>query len=44
MLKMTKIRLEKIIDDDIRQFNDRAVRGAVCIVAKRHSKAKSKFI
>ena len=44
MLKMTKIELEKIIDDDIRQFNERAVRGGVCIVVKRHSKANNKFI
>ena len=43
MLKMTKIESEKI-DDDIRQFNERAVRGGVCIVVKRHSKANNKFI
>ena len=44
MLKMTKIESEKIIDDDIRQFNERAVRGGVCVVVKRYSKANSKFI
>ena len=44
MLEMTKIGLKKIIDDDIRQFNERAVRGGVCIVVKRHSKANNKFI
>ena len=44
MLKMTKIESEKIIDDEIRQFNERAVRGGVCVVVKTHSKANSKFI
>ena len=44
MLKMTEREFKKIIDDEIHQFNERAVRGGVCIVAKRHSKANNKFI
>ena len=44
MLKMTKRELKKFIDDEIHQFNERAVRGGVCIVVKRHSKANNKFI
>ena len=43
MLKMTKIELEKIDDDEIHQFIERAVRGGICIVVKRHSKANNKF-
>ena len=43
MLKMTKIELEKISDDEIHQFIERAIRGGICIVVKRHSKANNKF-
>lgn len=42
MLRMTNIRLEKIKDPDMHLFIEKAMRGGICFVAKRYSKANIK--
>ena len=39
MLKITKVELEKINDPDIHLFIERGMRGGICYVSKRYSKA-----
>ena len=41
MLKMTKIELEKISNADIHLFIERDMRGGICYVSKRYSKANN---
>ena len=43
MLKMTKVELEKISDADIHLFIERGMRGGICCVLKRYSKANNEF-
>ena len=43
MLKMTKIELEKISNPDIHLFIERGMRGGICYVSKRYSKANNEF-
>ena len=43
MLKMTKVELEKISDADIHLFFERGMRGGICCVSKRYSKANNEF-
>ena len=43
MLKMTKVELEKISDADIHLCIERGMRGGICFVSKRYSKANSEF-
>ena len=43
MLKMTKVELEKISDADIHLFIERGMRGGICCVSKRYSKANNEF-
>ena len=42
MLKMTGIKLEPISDIDMHLFVEKVMRGGICYIAKRHSKANSK--
>ena len=41
MLKMTKIELEKICDQDIHLFMEKGIRGTISYINERHSKAKN---
>ena len=41
MLKITKVELEKISDPDIHLFIERVMRGGICYVSKRYSKANN---
>ena len=43
MLKMTKVELEKISDADIHLFIEKGMRGGICSVSKRYSKANNEF-
>ena len=43
MLKMTKVELEKISDADIHLFIEKGMRGGICLVSKRYSKANNEF-
>ena len=43
ILKMTKVELEKIGDADIHLFIERGMRGGICFVSKRYSKANNEF-
>ena len=43
MLKMTKVELEKISNLDIHLFIERGMRGGICCVSKRYSKANNEF-
>ena len=43
MLKMTKVELEKISNADIHLFIEKGMRGGVCYVSKRYSKANNEF-
>ena len=43
MLKMTKIELEEISDPDMHLFIDKGMRGGICCVSKRYSKANNEF-
>ena len=44
MLKMTGIELELISDIDMHLFIEKGTRGGISYIAKRHSKANSKYI
>ena len=43
MLKMTKRELEKISDPDMHLSVEKGMRGGICCVSKRHSKANNEF-
>ena len=43
MLKMTKVKLEKISDPDKYIFVEQGMRGRVCYINKRYSKANSEY-
>ena len=43
MLKMTKRELEKISDPDMHLSVAKGMRGGICCVSKRHSKANNEF-
>ena len=43
MLKMKKVELEKISDADIHLFIERGMRGGICCVSKRYTKANNEF-
>ena len=43
MLKMTKVELDKISNADIHLFIERGMRGGICSVSKRYSKANNEF-
>ena len=43
MFKMTKIELEKINDPEKHIFIEAGMRGGICVVIKRYSKANNKF-
>lgn len=42
VLRMTKIELDQIKNDEIHTFIERAKRGGICIVSKRYSEANNK--
>ena len=44
VLKVTKIELELISDIDIHLFIEKGMRGGICCIAKRHSKANNKYM
>ena len=44
MLKMTSVGLEKIFDIDIYLFIEKGLRGGICYIAKRYSKANNKYM
>ena len=43
MLEMTKVELDKISNADIHLFIERGMRGGICSVSKRYSKANNEF-
>ena len=44
MLKMTGMRLEKILDIDMYLFIEKGLRGGISYIAKRYAKANNKYI
>ena len=44
MLKMTGMRLEKIVDIDMYLFIEKGLRGGISYIAKRYSKANNKYM
>ena len=44
MLKMTGIRLEKIVDIDMYLFIEKWLRGGITYIAKRYTKANNKYM
>ena len=44
MLKMTKIKLETILDIDVHLFIEKGMRGGISYIAKRHSKTRDKVL
>ena len=43
MLKMTKVELEKVSDDDIHLFIEKGMRGSISFFNKRYSKANNQY-
>ena len=44
MLKMTGIRLEKIVDIDMYLFIEKWLRGGISYIAKKYAKANNKYM
>ena len=44
MLKMTGMRLEKILDIDMYLFIEKGLRGGISYIAKRYAKADNKYM
>ena len=44
MLKMTGMRLEKIVDIDMYLFIEKGLRGGISYIAKRYSEANNKYL
>ena len=44
MLNMTKVELELIPDPDMYLFFEKGMRGGVCYISKRYSKANNKYL
>ena len=44
MLKMTGVKLEKILDTDMHLFIEKGLRGRISYIAKRYSEANNKYI
>ena len=44
MLKMTGMRLEKIVDIDMYLFIEKGLRGEISYIAKRYAKANNKYM
>ena len=44
MLKMTGMRLEKIVDIDMYLFIEKGLRGGIYYIAKRYAKSNNKYI
>ena len=44
MLKMTGVKLEKILDIDICLFIEKVLRGGISYIAKRYAKANNKYM
>ena len=44
MLKMTGVRLEKIVDIDMYLFIEKGLRGEISYIAKRYAKANNKYM
>ena len=44
MLKMTGMRLEKIVDINMYLFIEKGLRGAISYIAKRYAKANNKYM
>ena len=44
MLKMTGVRLEKIVDINMYLFIEKRLRGGICYIAKKYSEVNSKYM
>ena len=44
MLKMTDMRLEKILEIDLYLFIEKALKGGIIYIAKRYSEANNKYM
>ena len=44
MLKMTRVRLKKLVDIDMYLFVEKGLRGGISYIAKRYSKANNEYM
>ena len=44
MLKMTSVKIEKIVDIDMYLFIEKGLRGEISYIAKRYAKANNKYM